>query len=92
LRNDAVINHFTGWTLTVENVHEVVYEAVEPAVGAMWPLVCLPKHKETVLLEDGREQRFFRWTIWTKNAATKAPMPMYSPSGRKLMSFFVPIP
>jgi hypothetical protein len=66
LRNDAVINHFTGRTLTVENAREVVYAAFEPAVDATRPLVRLPKHEETVTLEDGREQRFFRWTIWTE--------------------------
>jgi hypothetical protein len=66
LRNDAVINHFTGETLTVENAWEVVYRAFAPAVDATRPLVRLPKHEETILLEDGRAQRFFRWTIWTE--------------------------
>ena len=66
LRNDAVLNHFTGRTLTVENAHEVVYAAFEPAIDATRPLVRLPKHEETVILEDGRQQRFFRWTIWTE--------------------------
>jgi len=64
IRNDVVINHFTGQTLTVENAYEVVYQAFEPAVDATRPLVRLPKHEETVILEDGRERRFFRWTIW----------------------------
>ena len=66
LRNDAVINHFTGRTLTVENARQVVYAAFEPAVDATRPLVRLPKHEETVILDDGREQRTFRWTIWTE--------------------------
>jgi hypothetical protein len=66
LRNDAVVNHFSGQTLTVENARQVVYAAYEPAVDATRPLVRLPKHKETVTLDDGREQRFFRWTIWTE--------------------------
>lgn len=66
LRNDAVLNHFTGRTLTVENAQEVVYAAYEPAIDATRPLVRLPKHEETVILEDGRQQRFFRWTIWTE--------------------------
>jgi hypothetical protein len=66
LRNDAVLNHFAGRTLTVENAPEVVYAAYEPAVDATRPLVRLPKHEGTVLLEDGRKERFFRWTIWTE--------------------------
>ena len=90
LRNDAVINHFTGRTLTVENAHEVVYQAYEPAIDATRPLVRLPKHEKTVVLEDGREQRFFRWTIWTEcvryesseayAAAKRADIEAYDPS------------
>jgi hypothetical protein len=66
LRNDAVVSHFAGQTLTVENAPEVVYRAYEPAVDATRPLVRLPEHERTILLEDGREQRYFRWTIWTE--------------------------
>ena len=66
IRNDAVINHFTGRTLTVENARQVVYKAFEPAVDATRPLVRLPKHEETITLEDGRQERYFRWTIWTE--------------------------
>jgi hypothetical protein len=90
LRNDAVINHFTGQTLTVENAWEVVYKAFEPAVDATRPLVRMPKHEETVILEDGRQQRFFRWTIWTERkryessdayaAAKRAYLETFDPS------------
>lgn len=66
LRNDAVISHFAGETLTVENAPEVVYRAFEPAVDATRPLVRLPEHERTEMLEDGRERRFFRWTIWNE--------------------------
>ena len=34
LRNDAVIHHFTGKTLTVENAPEVVFAAYGPAIDA----------------------------------------------------------
>lgn len=66
LRNDAVLNHFTGKTLTLENRQEVVYAAYEPAIDATRPLVRLPEAERTVVLEDGREQRYFRWTIWNQ--------------------------
>lgn len=66
-RNDAVINHFTGRTLTVENGPELVYHAYEPAVDATRPSVRAPGREETVTLPDGRQQRHFRWTIWTQN-------------------------
>ena len=66
LRNDAVLNHFTGKTLTLENREEVVYGAYEPAIDATRPLVRLPEAERTIALEDGREQRYFRWTIWTQ--------------------------
>jgi len=66
LRNDAVVSHFAGRTLTVENAPEVVYAAYKPAVDATRPLVRLPEHERTEVLEDGREQRYYRWTIWTE--------------------------
>lgn len=67
LRNDAVINHFTDETLTVENGAEVVYRAYAPAVDATRPLVRTPNEERTVVLGDGRQQRYFRWTIWTEH-------------------------
>lgn len=66
LRNDAVINHFTGETLTVENGQEVTYRAYAPAIDATRNLVRTPNEERTVTLEDGRERRYFRWTIWTE--------------------------
>jgi hypothetical protein len=66
LRNDAVISHFAGRTLTVENAPEVVYAAYEPALDATRPLVRLPERERTEILDDGREERYFRWTIWTE--------------------------
>jgi uroporphyrinogen decarboxylase len=90
VRNDAVINHFTGRTLTVENAYEVVYKAYEPAVDATRPLVRLPKHAETVILEDGREQRFFRWTIWTENRRYKSSE-AYAAAKRAELDAFDPL-
>lgn len=69
LRNDAVIAHFAGETPTPANAREVVYRAYEPALDATRPLVRLPKRERTERLPDGRQQRFFRWTVWTETAA-----------------------
>jgi hypothetical protein len=66
LRNDEVIKHFTGRTLTVENAPKVVYRAYEPAIDATRPVVRMPGREETVTLADGRQQRHFRWTTWTE--------------------------
>ena len=65
LRNDAVISHFAGNQLTIANAPEAVYQAYEPAIDATRPLVRLPEAERTVALDDGRQQRYFRWTIWT---------------------------
>ena len=65
LRNDAVINHFTGETLTVANGRQLVYRAYEPAIDATRPYVRPPEHEQVVTLADGRRRQFFRWTIWT---------------------------
>ena len=66
LRNDAVIEHFTGRTLTVGNGAELVHKAFEPAVDATRPSMKSPNEEKTVVLEDGREQRHYRWTIWNE--------------------------
>lgn len=74
LRNDAVIGCFAHQRLTVENGPEVVYKAYAPAIDATRPLVRLPEAERTITLpgraghaiEDGRQQRYFRWTIWTQ--------------------------
>ncbi len=90
LRNDAVLSHFTGQTLTLENREEVVYRAYEPAIDATRPLVRLPEAERTITLEDGREQRYFRWTIWPQErryadaaayvAAKRAELDAYDPA------------
>lgn len=90
LRNDAVLNHFAGKPLTLENREEVVYAAYEPAIDATRPLVRLPEAERTVTLEDGRQQRYFRWTIWNEErryadsaayaAAKRAELDAYDPA------------
>jgi len=67
LRNDAVIEHFTGRPLTVEQARESVYGAYAPAIDATRPTVKLPTDEATVILDDGREQRHYRWTSWTQH-------------------------
>lgn len=67
LRNDAVITHFAGKPLTVENARETVYQAYAPAIDATRPLVRLPARESTKTLADGRQQRHFRWTSWTQH-------------------------
>ncbi len=67
LRNDAVIEHFSGRKLTTENDKEVVYAAFAPAIDATRAMIRVPNKERTILLEDGREQRYFRWTIWTQH-------------------------
>jgi len=90
LRNDAVLSHFAGKTLTLENREEVVYAAYAPAIDATRPLVRLPEAERTVTLEDGRQQRYFRWTIWNEEkryadsaayaAAKRAELDAYDPA------------
>jgi hypothetical protein len=65
LRNDAVTGYFGGETVNPENGRRVVFSAYEPAIDSTRPLVRTPNEEKTIKLEDGREQRFFRWTVWT---------------------------
>ena len=64
LRNDAVVSHFAGETLTVENGRLVTYRAYDPAVDATRPLIRTPNEERAETGEDGRARRYFRWTIW----------------------------
>lgn len=64
VRNDAVITHFAGEALTLENAPEVVYRAVSRAVDATRPAVRLPDREGVEVLPDGRQMRRFRWTTW----------------------------
>ncbi|MCC7263914.1 MAG: hypothetical protein IT369_15485 [Candidatus Latescibacteria bacterium] len=67
LRNDAVLEYFSGQRLTPENTRETVYRAYAPAIDATRPLVRLPASAGTTLLPDGRRQVQQRWTVWTEH-------------------------
>ena len=67
LRNDAVIGHFAGRELTVENGPEVVYQAYAPAIDATRPMVRTPATEGTGVSEAGLGQKFYRWTSWTEH-------------------------
>jgi hypothetical protein len=67
LRNDAVIQHFTGEQLTTENAERVVFRCYEPAVDATRPMIRLPRAEQEYTLPDGRKERVFRWTVWTEH-------------------------
>ena len=64
LRNDAVIGHFTGQTLTVDNAPNLVHKAFAPAIDATRS-VRLPDAEGTAASDNGRQQRVYRWTTWT---------------------------
>jgi hypothetical protein len=67
LRNDAVTSHFGGEKLNSGNGRRVVFSSYEPAVDATRPLVRTPNEEKSIILDDGRVQRYFRWTIWTSH-------------------------
>jgi len=89
LRNDAVISHFAGETLTVENAHEVVFRAYEPAIDATRPCVRLPDHERTETLPDGREQRYYRWTMWAERVSYR-DTEAYAAAKREQLDWFDP--
>lgn len=89
LRNDAVIEYFTGCALTVENGPDLVYRAYAPAVDATRPAVRPPGRQESVTLPDGRRQRAFRWTTWT-DPVRYASAADYAAAKRRLLAAFDP--
>jgi len=66
LRNDAVIEHFSGRRLTFENAQETVYAAYAPAIDGTRPMVRVPDRESDITLEDGRRRKHYRWTSWTQ--------------------------
>ena len=67
LRNDAVLSHFSGEKLELENAKRVVYKAFAPAIDSTRPNVRVPHKEESLELPDGRKQERFRWTTWTEH-------------------------
>lgn len=66
IRNDAVIEHFAGQKLTVENAEELLYEIFPKAVDTTRS-VRLPSHESEEILPDGRRRKTYRWTVWTEH-------------------------
>ena len=66
IRNDAVIEHFSGETLTVENAAEMIPSIYADAVD-ITRSVRMPEEPAERILEDGRRQKTFRWTVWTEH-------------------------
>ena len=65
IRNDGVIEHFTGRRLTIENAPELIFETFPRAVDCTRG-VRMPDHEGERRLEDGRLQKTYRWTVWTE--------------------------
>jgi len=68
VRNDAILSHFAGETLTLENADRVVPRAFEPMLDGTRPAVRRPEPEREERLEDGRRRVHHRWTTWTEHA------------------------
>ena len=89
LRNDEVVNHFAGRTVTPENGHQVTYQAYEPAIDATRPPVRTPNQLRSEVRQDGRTQRYFRWTVWVEPRKYRDGE-HYAAQKRKLLDGFDP--
>ena len=69
IRNDAVIEHFGGETLTPENASDVVRRAHVNALDATKSFYRLPDFNagQTIILPSGRETTRPRWTSWREH-------------------------
>ncbi len=90
LRNTAVIEHFTGEHLTVENGAELVYKTYAPAIDGTRPLVKSPNAERSAILPDGRRQEIYRWTIWTEHRHF-AGSAAYEAEKRRQLEAFDPV-
>lgn len=64
LRNDAVIEHYSGEKLTLENAEESVFKAISKALDATRPAIAIPQEERIETLPDGRKLTIRRWTEW----------------------------
>jgi len=67
LRNDAVISHYAGETLTFDNAEEVCFLAAQNALDATRPQIRIPSREREETLPDGRKSIYRRWTTWTEH-------------------------
>ncbi len=86
LRNDAVIKHFTGETLTVANAPDIVHKAFAPAIDATRS-VRMPDDEQTVTLPDGRKQKQYRWTTWTEHIRYESSAAYAAAKGEQMNSY-----
>ena len=74
LRNDAVIEHFSGSTLTPETARDSVIRAHVAALDATKPFYKLPTFDTgRVVTPSGRGVTRQRWTAWTEPAVYASP-------------------
>ena len=71
IRNDAVVRHFAGRELTVENAPELLYEIFPLAVDTTRS-VRMPDEEWEGQLEDGRRRVVHRWTQWTERVPPRS--------------------
>ena len=90
LRNDAVIEHFTGEKLTLDNAERVVFRCYEPAIDATRPMVRLPRAESESTRPDGRKERVSRWTVWTAHSEY-ADSEAYAAAKRKELNAHDPL-
>lgn len=86
-RNDAVISHFAGTKLTVDNGDELIFKAYAQAVDATRPTIRGPQKERTEIFCDGREHRIYRWTSWTTHRRY-ADSKDYEQTKRKILDTF----
>ena len=100
IRNDAVIEHFAGQPLTVENAPEII-PPVYPKAIDVTRSVRMPDAPAEFIDEEGRHHKTFRWTIWNEhtryeNAAAYAAAkkqriadfdPAWNAEGQRLMDW-----
>jgi len=64
IMNDAVIEHYAGEALTVENGERVVPKALDNALDATRWIVMYPREEEILAQPDGGTIEQQRWTAW----------------------------
>lgn len=66
IRNDSIVEYYTGEKLNYENAGRLVGIAAARALDGTRGFLRVPKSEATEILPDGRKNIVYRWTNWVE--------------------------
>ena len=67
IRNDSIVEYYTGEKLTYENGSKLVGIAAAKALDGTRGFLRVPKPEKVEIMPDGRKSATYRWTNWVED-------------------------